>query len=137
MFSFYTYSQLIKAKSQTLQLTLLASISPIICFVVQSSHWPTPTLPDGAFDTRPDRAFGSLCGSYVVPVQTGAGDLVFRLRVGPCAIFRACHHQGQWALLCLKLDDVELLLICQRLVGFLQEKEVRKKTRGEEEEGCY
>lgn len=97
-----------------------ASISPIICLVVWSSHRPTPTLPDGAFDTCPDRAFGSLRGLYVAPVQPSVGDLVLGLRVGLCTVFGTRHNHGEGASLRLKLDNVELLLVGQCLVGFLQ-----------------
>lgn len=131
---------LIKTKSQSFHLIFLAFISP-------STRLPAPSLPDGAFDTRPDRALGLLCGSYVVPVQPGAGDLVLGLRVGSCPVFRSCHHQGQRGSLRLKLDNVELLLVGQRLVGFLQEgirtrgrckwREVRKRIAVTEQENFY
>lgn len=102
----------------------------------QSNHrvsWsisPLKTLPDGALDTCPDWALESLCSSYVVPVQTSVGDLVLGLWVRSCPVFRTRHHHRQWGSLRLKLDDVELLPVGQRLVGFLQggrRQEVRKK----------
>lgn len=92
-------------------------------FSVQSAHshrWRHQTLPDGALDARPDGAFESLWRSYVVPVQSCVGDLILGLRVRSRAIFGARHHPRQRALVILKLDHVELLLISQLLVGFLQ-----------------
>lgn len=108
---------LIKAKNQTLHLASLASVSPIIRLVV---YQPTQTLPDGALDTCPGWALKSLCSSYVGPVQTGVGDLVLKLWVRSYPFFRTRHHHGQWGLLWLKFDNVELLPVGQHLVGFLQ-----------------
>lgn len=92
-----------------------------------TSHQSTPALPDGAFYTCPHRAFGSLHGSHVVPVQPGIGDLVLRLWVGSRPFCRTRHHHGQWAAMLLKLDNMELLLVGQSLVGFLQSG--RKRDR--------
>lgn len=101
---------------------------------VQSSvSWsisPLKTLPDGALDTCPDWALEPLCRSYVVPVQTSAGDLVLGLWVRSCPVFRTRHHHRQRGSLRLKFDDVEPLPVGQCLVGFLQggrRQEVRKK----------
>lgn len=87
--------------------------------LVLSKHQPSHALPDGAFDTCPDRAFQPLCSSYVIPVQPGVGNLILWLWVGSCAVFRTRHHHGQKATLRLKLYDMELLLVSQSLVGFL------------------
>lgn len=53
-------------------------------------------------------------------MQTGVGDLVLKLWVRSYPFFGTGHHHGQWGLLWLKLDNVELLPVGQHLVGFLQ-----------------
>lgn len=87
---------------------------------IRSGHQPAQTLPDGAFHTCPYWALESLCSPYVVPVQAGVGDLVLGLRVRSCPVIRTRHQHRQRASLWLKLHHVELLLVGQRLVGFLQ-----------------
>lgn len=114
-----------KKTSQIIHLTLLVSFSPLKSPLVLSKHQPSHALPDGAFDTCPDRAFQPLCSSYVIPVQPGVGNLILWLWVGSCAVFGTRHHHGQKATLRLKLYNMEQLLVSQSLVGFL-----RRNRRG-------
>lgn len=97
-----------------------------ICSVVRSSHQSAAALPDSTFDTRPNGAFGSLYGSYVVPMQPGVGDFVLRLWVLSRTVFGTPHHYGQRAVLRPELNNMELLLVCQCLVGFLQDERGRR-----------
>lgn len=95
-----------------------SSVSPILRLAVQTEPPAPPPLPDGAFDTRPDRAFAPL-SPHVVPVQPGVGYLVLGLRLAPRPVRGARHHRGQRAALRLVLHHVELLLVGQLLVDLL------------------
>lgn len=93
-----------------------------------------PDLPDCALDAGPDRAFNPLRYADVAPVQLGVGDFILTLGGGANLIFGARHHNGQRALIWLKLHHMELLLVSQHLMSFLefgkrQEDAVRKQEK--------
>ena len=53
-------------------------------------------------------------------MKLGVGDVVLGLWFGAGSISGTRHHDGQRAAVRLELHDVELLLVGQRLVSFLQ-----------------